>query len=169
VQALILPLGDDGRVAPGRHLVTGWAWSAWPVTRVEISTDGGAAWHEARLDARGPAPTWQRFAFEWQASAPGTYEIRAGHRQPGQGPAERGPQRRPRRPRGSRLTRGPQGLGTWIPVAGRLDFVAAVNSMGLHAPQQRARILGEVTRARPSSRPSARCESGSNGGGGHCP
>jgi hypothetical protein len=77
VQALILPLGDDGRVAPGRHLVTGWAWSAWPVTRVEISTDGGAAWHEARLDARGPAPTWQRFAFEWQASAPGTYEIRA--------------------------------------------------------------------------------------------
>ena len=25
----------------------------------------------------GPAPTWQRFGFEWDAAAPGSYEIRA--------------------------------------------------------------------------------------------
>jgi nitrite reductase (cytochrome c-552) len=31
------------------------------------------------------------------------------------------------------------GLGAW-----RLDFVAAENSMGFHAPQEAARLLGEA-------------------------
>ena len=77
VNAVIVRPADQDRVPPGRHLVTGWAWSASGITRVEVSTDGGASWHESHVVARGPAPTWQRFGFEWEAAAPGSYEIRA--------------------------------------------------------------------------------------------
>jgi sulfane dehydrogenase subunit SoxC len=77
VNAVIVRPADQDRVPPGRHLVTGWAWSASGITRVEVSTDGGASWHESHVVARGPAPTWQRFGFEWEAASPGSYEIRA--------------------------------------------------------------------------------------------
>jgi DMSO/TMAO reductase YedYZ molybdopterin-dependent catalytic subunit len=33
--------------------------------------------HVEPAQERGPAPTWQRFGFEWDAAAPGSYEIRA--------------------------------------------------------------------------------------------
>jgi hypothetical protein len=68
---------DRDRVPPGRHLVTGWAWSSSPITRVELSTDGGTSWHASHVVAQGPAPAWQRFGFEWDAAAPGAYDIRA--------------------------------------------------------------------------------------------
>ena len=77
VNAVIVWPADQDRVPPGCHLVTGWAWSASGITRVEVSTDGGASWPESHVVARGPAPTWQRFGFEWDAAAPGSYEIRA--------------------------------------------------------------------------------------------
>jgi sulfane dehydrogenase subunit SoxC len=77
VNAVIVRPADQDRLSPGRHVVTGWAWSVWPVRGVEVSTDGGGSWHEAHLEARGTAPTWQRFAFEWEAPAPGSCEIRA--------------------------------------------------------------------------------------------
>jgi len=77
VNAVIVRPADQDRVPPGRHLVTGWVWSASGITRVEASTDGGASWPESHVVARGPAPTWQRFGFEWDAAAPGSYEIRA--------------------------------------------------------------------------------------------
>jgi Mo-co oxidoreductase dimerisation domain len=64
-------------VRPSRHLVTGWAWSSSQIARVELSTDGGASWHEAHVVAQEPTPTWQHFRFEWEAAVPGSYEIRA--------------------------------------------------------------------------------------------
>jgi hypothetical protein len=74
---IVLP-ADGEHVAQGpRRLISGWAWSAWPVTRVEVSMDGGASWREARLEERGTTPTWQRFAVDWDIPAPGTYEIRS--------------------------------------------------------------------------------------------
>jgi hypothetical protein len=62
-------------LGPGRHIVTGWAWGAWEVARVEVSADGGASWLEARLGARGPAPTWQPFTWEWAVAMPGAYQL----------------------------------------------------------------------------------------------
>ena len=75
VNAVIVRPADQDRVSPGRLLVAGWAWSAWPVKRVELSTDGGRSWQETQLEARGPAPTWQRFGFEWEPAAPGSYVL----------------------------------------------------------------------------------------------
>jgi DMSO/TMAO reductase YedYZ molybdopterin-dependent catalytic subunit len=69
VNAVIVRPADRDRVPPGRHLVTGWAWSSSPITRVELSTDGGTSWHASHVVAQGPAPAWQRFGFEWDAAA----------------------------------------------------------------------------------------------------
>ena len=77
VNAVIVRPADRDRVPPGRHLVTGWAWSSSPITRVELSTDGGTSWQASHVVAQGPAPAWQRFGFEWDAAAPGAYDIRA--------------------------------------------------------------------------------------------
>jgi sulfane dehydrogenase subunit SoxC len=77
VNSVIVRPADQDRLPPGRHLVTGWTWSASEVTRVEVSTDGGASWHESHVVAQGPEPAWQRFGFEWEVTTPGSYELRA--------------------------------------------------------------------------------------------
>jgi len=77
VNAVIVWPADQDRVRAGRHLVSGWSWSASPIARVEVSTDGGASWHEAEMAPPASAQTWQRFEFSWHAAIPGTYEIRA--------------------------------------------------------------------------------------------
>jgi DMSO/TMAO reductase YedYZ molybdopterin-dependent catalytic subunit len=59
-------------VRPGDVLVTGRAWSGYaPVVRVEVSTDGGATWSQARLDGNAdPAArwAWRGWAFQWCAN-----------------------------------------------------------------------------------------------------
>jgi sulfane dehydrogenase subunit SoxC len=76
VNAVIVWPADQDRVRPGRHLVTGWAWSSSPIARVELSTDGDALWRQAEVAPPAPTPTWQRFGFVWEAAVPGSYEIR---------------------------------------------------------------------------------------------
>jgi sulfane dehydrogenase subunit SoxC len=65
-------------VAPGRCLLDGRAWSGFgPVTRVEVTTDGGTTWAQARLDAGGRPPwAWRRWWYEWDA-APGRHVLSA--------------------------------------------------------------------------------------------
>jgi sulfane dehydrogenase subunit SoxC len=60
---------------PGRHLLTGRAWSGLaPVAAVEVSTNGGGDWAPARLDEQ-PAPwAWAGWSFEWKAT-PGSHEL----------------------------------------------------------------------------------------------
>ncbi len=83
LEALRYPITPPG-------LLQGRAWSGWgPIVRVEVSTDGGQTWQEARLD-EAPAPvTWQAWSFAWEA-VPGTHDLccratdGAGHSQPWQ-------------------------------------------------------------------------------------
>jgi sulfane dehydrogenase subunit SoxC len=77
VNAVIVRPADQDRLSPGRHVISGWAWSAGPVGAVAVSTDTGKSWHPAQLATRGPSPTWQRFEFHWEAAQAGAYEIRA--------------------------------------------------------------------------------------------
>ena len=42
-----------------------------------MSTDRGATWRPARVVPRGADHQWQAFAFEWDAAAPGRYELHA--------------------------------------------------------------------------------------------
>jgi DMSO/TMAO reductase YedYZ molybdopterin-dependent catalytic subunit len=76
-------------VAPGDCELEGRGWSgAAPITAVDVSTDGGATWHAADVDAPPPEiGAWQGWRYRWPAT-PGRYELccratdAAGNRQP---------------------------------------------------------------------------------------
>lgn len=75
VHAVVVDPADGARLAPGRHVVQGWAWSARPVTRVELSVDGGRTWRDAALAARGEDHGWQAFSGEARIEAAGRAEV----------------------------------------------------------------------------------------------
>jgi len=76
VHAVIVAPADGATLPAGRHAVTGWTWSAWPVRAVEVSVDGGAAWRPAEVAPRGADHQWQAFTCPWDAAVPGRYEVR---------------------------------------------------------------------------------------------
>lgn len=63
-------------VGTGTHELLGRAWSgSGPVTRVEVSADGGATWAAATVE---PAPgpyAWSRWTYAWTVDEPGEYEL----------------------------------------------------------------------------------------------
>jgi DMSO/TMAO reductase YedYZ molybdopterin-dependent catalytic subunit len=77
VRSLIAPPGIPEfqprvrRVRAGAVTLEGRAWSgAGDVQRVEVSTDDGATWDDATLEAPLGPRAWRRFTFRWNA-APG--------------------------------------------------------------------------------------------------
>ncbi len=73
---------------PGPCRLQGRAWSGCaPVTRVEVSLDGGATWADAELEAPLADTAWRGWSYDWDAE-PGGYVISsratdgAGNRQP---------------------------------------------------------------------------------------
>jgi sulfane dehydrogenase subunit SoxC len=73
VHSVIVAPAEADTLAPGAQIVEGLAWSAGPVRRVEVSTDGGATWQEARLELRREGYSWQRFTIDWMPRTPGAY------------------------------------------------------------------------------------------------
>jgi DMSO/TMAO reductase YedYZ molybdopterin-dependent catalytic subunit len=64
--------------APGETLtrdapveIWGWAWADDGIDRVDVSTDGGAAWLAAKVEAREDR-AWQRFNASWRPVESGT-------------------------------------------------------------------------------------------------
>jgi len=45
------------------------------IARVEVSTDGGATWSEAKLKPRLSEHAWTLWSYEWSAPSPGEHEI----------------------------------------------------------------------------------------------
>ncbi len=65
-------------LAPGRHLVSGVAWSgAGAITRVEISTEGAGVWRPARLLGEPTCYGWRQWEFEWEVACRGRHALRA--------------------------------------------------------------------------------------------
>lgn len=61
--------------APGAHMLEGRAWSGCaPVTRVELSDDGGASWADAALAPPVSKYAWRAWTFQWDASL-GDHEL----------------------------------------------------------------------------------------------
>ncbi|WP_409238438.1 sulfite oxidase [Streptomyces sp. PA5.6] len=59
-----------------RHRLTGRAWSAdGAITRVDVSTDGGASWRAARLHDRGQEGSWTRWSVPWKPDRTGPAEL----------------------------------------------------------------------------------------------
>jgi DMSO/TMAO reductase YedYZ molybdopterin-dependent catalytic subunit len=78
-RALMVPPGipdfmtRERTVRAGPVTIEGRAWSGHaPVAAVEVSTDDGATWQEARLDPPELGPwAWRRWSYDWTAAGPG--------------------------------------------------------------------------------------------------
>ena len=82
------PSGATKMPGRGFYEISGLAWSgAGRIVKVEVSTDGGASWREARLDGQPQSKAAVRFRFPWNWSgSPALLQSRAtddeGHMQP---------------------------------------------------------------------------------------
>jgi DMSO/TMAO reductase YedYZ molybdopterin-dependent catalytic subunit len=81
-RSLVVPPGipdfpDRQRfLEPGPCLLEGRAWSGWaPISRVEVSVDGGDTWEDAVLDEPVGDYGWRRWSFRWDDVEPGEYEV----------------------------------------------------------------------------------------------
>lgn len=75
VKSLIATPADGTTLAAGPQQILGFAWSGYGgITKVEISTDGGATWAEAELTESAGRLSWVRFAYAWDA-APGSHRL----------------------------------------------------------------------------------------------
>jgi sulfane dehydrogenase subunit SoxC len=77
VHAVIVTPPDGATLASRAQTISGWAWSAWPVRAVDVSTDGGATWQPAHVAPRGADHQWQAFTYAWTPAARGRYEVHA--------------------------------------------------------------------------------------------
>ncbi len=63
-------------LAPGPCTVRGRAWSGFgSVERVEVSSDGGAAWSDARLGPHVSRWAWRGWEWDWEPRDAGEYEL----------------------------------------------------------------------------------------------
>ena len=82
-RALMIPPGIPDfytrrRILPvGRCTLTGRAWSGWgAIAAVEVSTDDGDSWGEARVaEPELGRWAWQSWTFEWEPMGPGDYVL----------------------------------------------------------------------------------------------
>jgi DMSO/TMAO reductase YedYZ molybdopterin-dependent catalytic subunit len=60
--------GVDDPIKTGQVPIAGYAWSGLGgIAKVEVSTDNGASWNEAKLDQSGGEHAWARFDYSWDA------------------------------------------------------------------------------------------------------
>ena len=77
VKSTIATPVEGAVLSPGKAIVTGFAWSGdAAIDRVEVSTDGGAAYSTAQIVAASGPRAWVKFQFPWDA-APGAYRLRS--------------------------------------------------------------------------------------------
>jgi len=78
VKSLILTPAEGARVAPGRVVVHGVAWSGERrVVQVEVAVDGGETWKPATLLETPKPSSWVRWAFTWENAEPGRHSLRS--------------------------------------------------------------------------------------------
>ena len=81
-RALMVPPGipdfntRERTVPVGPCPLEGRAWSGWaPISRVEVSTDGGETWADAALEPLESRWGWRGWRYEWAADEPGEYVL----------------------------------------------------------------------------------------------
>jgi hypothetical protein len=75
-QSRIDTVADGEQLSPGKVPIGGIAWAPQRgIERVEVTTDGGESWNEARLAARlDEVDTWRQYVYDWDARA-GEYTL----------------------------------------------------------------------------------------------
>ena len=81
-RSLMVPPGIPDFHTRERHVpleprrLEGRAWSGWaPVSRVEVSTDGGETWADAELEPAESRWGWRKWTFDWQPAQPGEHVL----------------------------------------------------------------------------------------------
>ncbi len=75
VKSIVTTPAPGQPIPAGGFTLSGKAWSGErEITRVEVSTDGGATWAEARLLPRS-GYSWYEWEFYWEAPGPGQYTV----------------------------------------------------------------------------------------------
>jgi len=81
-RALMVPPGIPDFLTRTRILgretceLTGRAWSGWaPIVSVDVTTDGGATWLPAELEAATSRFAWAGWRAEWTPPGPGSYRL----------------------------------------------------------------------------------------------
>lgn len=76
VKSLLTRPLDGSTVALGKIEITGFAWAGeTDIARVDVSTDHGASWQQARLVGEKAKYAWRRFEYTFEASRPESYVI----------------------------------------------------------------------------------------------
>ena len=74
-QSRIDTVKDGENLSPGKIPIGGIAWAPHRgIERVEVSTDGGQSWNEARLAKQLDIDTWRQYVYDWDASS-GEYTL----------------------------------------------------------------------------------------------
>jgi DMSO/TMAO reductase YedYZ molybdopterin-dependent catalytic subunit len=75
-QSRIDTVSDDSTVSAGTVPVGGVAWAPHRgIDRVEVSTDDGGTWNDARLAAQLDDDVWRQYVYDWEAE-PGEYTLK---------------------------------------------------------------------------------------------
>ena len=75
-QSRIDTVSDDSTVSAGTVPVGGVAWAPHRgIDRVEVSTDDGGTWNDARLAAQLDDDVWRQYVYDWEAE-PGEYILK---------------------------------------------------------------------------------------------
>ena len=75
-QSRIDTVSDDATVSAGTVPVGGVAWAPHRgIDRVEVSTDDGETWNDARLAAQLDADVWRQYVYDWETE-PGEYTLK---------------------------------------------------------------------------------------------
>lgn len=73
VKSLIVSPSEGTSLPSGPVLVQGVAWTGEGlITRVEVSTDEGKSWHQARLLGEELPYAWRRWDYRWEPATGGT-------------------------------------------------------------------------------------------------
>jgi len=76
VKSTITAPEDQARLAAGGVTIRGIAWAGeQAIERVEVSTDGGSRWRDARLSEPKLNFAWRLWQIEWRPPAPGYYTV----------------------------------------------------------------------------------------------
>jgi DMSO/TMAO reductase YedYZ molybdopterin-dependent catalytic subunit len=75
-QSRIDTVRDGDSLTPGTVRIGGVAWAPHRgIERVEVSTDNGETWNEARLAAALDVDTWRHYVYDWEAK-PGEHTLK---------------------------------------------------------------------------------------------
>jgi DMSO/TMAO reductase YedYZ molybdopterin-dependent catalytic subunit len=78
VKSIITSPAPGAALAQGAQTVSGVAWSGCgAIKSVEVSVEGGGAWHPAQLIGDVAPYGWQRWQYEWGVTRPGRHVLRA--------------------------------------------------------------------------------------------